>query len=115
MQAKVLKRILPALLGALLAAASAAMGPAQAQSPTQSQPIDRPGFSGQDFTGLAKRLMPSVVNIATRQTVARSGGLQAFPQGSPLNEFNDFFGRGEGGFRRQGSLGSGFIIDPAGY
>ena len=69
---------------------------------------------GDDFSGLAKSLMPSVVNIATRQTVAR-GGLPAFGPNSPLNEFNDLLGRGQGGMRRQSSLGSGFIIDAEGY
>ncbi|MBI1359918.1 MAG: Do family serine endopeptidase [Alphaproteobacteria bacterium] len=106
-----LARLAVAALGGLALVAGA---PAMAQR-TQGQAIDRPGFAGSDFSALAKRLMPSVVNISTRQTVARSGGLPAFPPGSPLNEFNDFFGRGEQGFRRQGSLGSGFIIDPAGY
>ena len=69
---------------------------------------------GEDFSGLAKSLMPSVVNIATRQTVSR-GGLPAFGPNSPLNEFNDLLGRGQGGARRQSSLGSGFIIDAEGY
>jgi serine protease Do len=60
--------------------------------------------------------MPSVVNISTRQTVARGDGLPSFPPGSPLNEFNDFFGRGDqGGMRRQSALGSGFIIDSQGH
>jgi serine protease Do len=113
MQARLFRRVAVAALGALIVASAA---PSLAQRPAQSQAIDRPGLSGQDFAVLAKRLMPSVVNISTRQTVARGGGVPAFPPGSPLNEFNDFFGRGGGeGFRREGSLGSGFIIDPAGY
>ena len=70
---------------------------------------------GEDFSALAKSLMPAVVNIATRQTVARGDGLPAFGPNSPLNEFNDLLGRGQGGVRRQSSLGSGFIIDAAGY
>jgi len=69
---------------------------------------------GEDFSALAKSLMPSVVNIATRQTVSR-GGLPAFGPNSPLNEFNDLLGRGQGGARRQSSLGSGFIIDAEGH
>lgn len=83
---------------------------------TQQQAINRPGFSGEDFSALAKRLMPSVVNISTRQTVARGDGLPAYGPNSPLSEFNDLLGRGGGGgFRRQSSLGSGFIIDASGY
>jgi serine protease Do len=83
---------------------------------TSQGAIDRPGFSGEDFSALARKLMPSVVNISTRQTVARGDGLPSFPPGSPLNEFNDFFGRGDqGGMRRQSALGSGFIIDVQGH
>ena len=92
-----------------------APAPAIAQPATQQQAINRPGFAGEDFSALAKRLMPSVVNISTRQTVARGDGLPAFGPNSPLNEFNDLLGRGQGGLRRQSSLGSGFIIDASGY
>ncbi len=93
-----------------------APAPAIAQPATQQQAINRPGLSGEDFSALAKRLMPSVVNISTRQTVARGDGLPAYGPNSPLNEFNDLLGRGQGGgLRRQSSLGSGFIIDAAGY
>ncbi len=89
--------------------------PAVAQPATQQQAINRPGFAGEDFAALSKRLMPAVVNISTRQTVARGDGLPSFGPNSPLNEFNDLLGRGQGGLRRQSSLGSGFIIDAAGY
>ncbi len=88
---------------------------AQPSQPASQQAVNRPGFAGEDFSGLAKRLMPSVVNISTRQTVARGDGLPAFGPNSPLNEFNDLLGRGQGGMRRQSSLGSGFIIDASGY
>jgi serine protease Do len=105
-----------AVVCGVAALASAAVASAQTPQPTGSGAIDRPGFAGEDFSALAKRLMPSVVNISTRQTVSRGDGLPSFPPGSPLNEFNDFFGRGEeGGMRRQSSLGSGFIIDSSGY
>ena len=65
------------------------------------------------FSTLAARLMPAVVNISTSQTVVDTG-LPDFPEGSPLERFNPFFGRDENGFRRQTSLGSGFVIDPSG-
>jgi serine protease Do len=92
-----------------------AQQPATAR-PAQTQPVDRPGLSGDDFSALAKRLMPSVVNISTRQNVTRGDGLPEFGQNSPLREFNDLLGRGDrGGARRQSSLGSGFIIDATGY
>ena len=67
----------------------------------------------ESFSALARRLMPSVVNITTRQTVAPQG-LPEFPEGSPLERFNPFFGRDEDGFRQEGSLGSGFVISADG-
>ncbi|MEM1150174.1 MAG: Do family serine endopeptidase [Pseudomonadota bacterium] len=67
----------------------------------------------ESFSELASRLMPAVVNITTKQTVVPRG-LPEFEEGSPLERFNDFFGRNEDGFRQEGSLGSGFIISADG-
>jgi serine protease Do len=88
------------------------------------------------FADLAEQLLPAVVNISTTQTVTRErrgqGGqgeqregqrrgpdIPQFPPGSPFEEFfKDFFDRGQRpdqGTRRATSLGSGFIIDAAGY
>ncbi|MEM5516524.1 Do family serine endopeptidase [Henriciella sp. AS95] len=67
----------------------------------------------ESFSRLAKRLMPAVVNITTSQTIAPDG-LPEFPDGSPLERFNEFFGRDPDGFRREGSLGSGFLVTPDG-
>ncbi|MEO0815884.1 MAG: Do family serine endopeptidase [Pseudomonadota bacterium] len=67
----------------------------------------------ESFSDLAKRLMPAVVNITTTQTVAPAG-LPEFEEGSPLERFNEFFGRDEDGFRQEGSLGSGFVISADG-
>ncbi len=80
-----------------------------------SEPAVQVDMSGapESFSGLARRLMPAVVNITTRQTVAPQG-LPEFPEGSPLERFNPFFGRDEEGFRQQGSLGSGFVISADG-
>lgn len=66
------------------------------------------------FSELSKRLMPAVVNISTTQTIAEAG-MPSFPDGSPLERYNDFFGRSDDGFRREGALGSGFVISPDGY
>ena len=66
------------------------------------------------FSELAKRLMPSVVNISTRQVMSTSG-LGGFGEGGPLDEFNEFFGREDDGLKRVSSLGSGFIIDAEGF
>ncbi|PHS24134.1 MAG: serine protease [Robiginitomaculum sp.] len=62
------------------------------------------------FAKLAARLSPAVVNISTSQKI--EGDLPLFPKGSPLERFNDTFGRGQP--RTENSLGSGFVIDPKG-
>jgi len=87
------------------------------------------------FADLAAKLLPAVVNIASSSHVeARAGGpeMPLFPPGSPFEQFfKDFLdrnrpgGRGPGQGqgpgpspapeRRMQSLGSGFIVDPAGY
>ncbi len=68
------------------------------------------------FSELAARLSPAVVNISTAQTVDITETLPAFPEGSPLERFNDFFGGqgGQGGSVSK-SLGSGFVIDADGH
>jgi len=48
-----------------------------------------------ELTQLAKILSPAVVNISTAQTVeVNTEDAPAFPKGSPLERFNDFFGGG---------------------
>ena len=68
-----------------------------------------------DFVELSKRLSPAVVNISTAQTIEIDKGTRAFPKGSPLEKFNDFFGDGGDKNRIARSLGSGFVIDKTGY
>ena len=90
--------------------------------------IARPAPDG--FADLAARLLPSVVNISTTQTLKTAGGgeqdvpdMPQFPPGSPFEKFfHDFLDHGmpkgehpDLGPRKATSLGSGFIIDPAGY
>ncbi len=86
---------LPLLLAALLWTAAA-----QARAAPES------------FADLAEELLPTVVNIATSQVVETTEGGQEFEE-----FFRDFFERrGQRPHqRRQSSLGSGFIIDAAGY
>lgn len=69
------------------------------------------------FVELTQRLSPSVVNISTAQTVEfAEAEVPAFPEGSPLERFNDFFGNRPGRDGRVSkSLGSGFVIDAAGH
>jgi serine protease Do len=75
----------------------------------------RPAPDG--FVELTKRLSPAVVNISTAQTVDfNSEDIPQFEEGSPLERFNDFFGRRPGRDGRVSkSLGSGFVIDASGY
>jgi serine protease Do len=93
----------------------------------------RPGPDG--FADLADKLLPSVVNVSTTQTIKpeKQGSekqgdqdMPQFPPGSPFEEFfKDFFkrqGQGQHGGghpeslpRKATSLGSGFVIDPRGY
>jgi len=69
------------------------------------------------FTELTKRLSPAVVNISTAQTIEiDTEDAPAFPKGSPLERFNDFFGQGnDRDGRVSKSLGSGFVIDKEGH
>ena len=101
----------------------------------------KPGAPATGFADLAERLLPAVVNISTSQTIRADRNA---PQGqqqqqqrrapdapqTPPTPFDDFFrdffdrqqnqGQGQGRTpdappRRAQSLGSGFIIDAAGY
>ena len=127
-----------ALLSAALAV-PAAIPPAFV-SPARAQPRNAP----ESFADLAEKLLPSVVNISSAQAAQQRADrgpdagpeVPRFPPGSPFEQFfRDFLernrpgNRGERGDRgdrqpqgrderprgRAVSLGSGFIIDPAGY
>ncbi len=67
------------------------------------------------FADLAERLMPSVVNISTTQTVITKSnpfpGFE-FPPGSPFGDMFKEFGTPQE--RQSAALGSGFIIDAKG-
>jgi serine protease Do len=71
------------------------------------------------FAPVAKDLLPSVVNISTTRSVEQQAGpLGQLPEDHPLREFFERFGGGEPGQqgpRQLRSLGSGFVIDEAGY
>jgi serine protease Do len=75
------------------------------------------------FADLAERLLPSVVNISTTQTLKnpeKGLDMPQFPPGSPFEDFFKNFMDKHGGNnpdatpRRATALGSGFIIDPSG-
>jgi len=66
------------------------------------------------FADLAERLMPSVVNISTTQTVKTTSNPFPFqfPPGSPFEDMFKEFGTPQE--RKSSALGSGFIIDKKG-
>ena len=101
-------RILPAFLVSLCLVLSAQ---------AQAQVTPRPNAPA-SFAQLTSRLLPTVVNISTSQTLRAPsrGNMPAIPEDSPLSElFKNFLGPRGGQPRHVTSLGSGFIIDPSGY
>jgi len=96
----------------------------QPQSAVQNQSI-LPRFTPPTFANLAERQVDAVVFISTTQAApqAQGGGrgqdLPEFPPGSPFEEFfREFRDRQRGQPQQQrptAALGSGFIIDAAGY
>ncbi|ODN70540.1 Do family serine endopeptidase [Methylobrevis pamukkalensis] len=75
---------------------------------------------GVDFSALAEKVLPAVVNVSTTQKVAQAGfDMRDLPQGTPFDEFFKQFrgqrGPGNGREQTENALGSGFIIDSSGY
>ena len=68
----------------------------------------------ESFADLAEKLMPSVVNISTTQTVVTNSNPFPFqfPPGSPFEDMFKEFGTPQE--RKSSALGSGFIIDKDG-
>ena len=68
----------------------------------------------ESFADLAEKLMPSVVNISTTQTVVTNSNPFPFqfPPGSPFEDMFKEFGAPQE--RQSSALGSGFIIDTKG-
>jgi serine protease Do len=73
------------------------------------------------ISDVAEQVIDAVVNVSTKQTVDMSdNAIPQLPPGSPLEDFFEDFKKRRGGGngpaqpRRVSSLGSGFIIDPAG-
>lgn len=99
--------------GYLAARALAANDPALPAAPVEQLAV-KPSFAD-----LVEKVKPAVVNIATTEKATRQAQRlpqSPFPPGSPFEEFFRQFGEQQQ--RRSGpqhALGSGFIIDPAGY
>ncbi len=108
--------LVAAALSLSLWTAASAAPPAKPAPPAPIVPVRGAPAS---FSDLASRLLPTVVNIATTQTLKPAPGapgLPNIPPGSPLADlFKDFLGSGPNLPRHVTSLGSGFIIDPTGY
>jgi serine protease Do len=78
----------------------------------------------ESFSGLAKKVSPAVVNIASTQELNQAE-MQVpefpfqFPEGSPFEKFFKQFQHQNQGGQAQSpkavGLGSGFVVDPAGY
>ena len=88
----------------------------QAELPAPSAP--RVGVNLPDFTSLIEAHGPAVVNISTTQTVnarSRRGDMPLPQEDDPLFDFfRRFMPQQPRNYQAQ-SLGSGFIIDPAGW
>ena len=102
----------------VVAAPILAAAPAQ-NAVTPAVPIMPPGGAPRSFADLTARLTPAVVNVSTTQKV-EVGKMRGGAPSSPLEELFRRFQeqQGESGepvTREATSLGSGFIIDPAGY
>jgi serine protease Do len=98
------------MVRALILGLTVAFAPLAVSSVAEARPVP------ENFTELTKRLSPSVVNISTAQTVEiGEGDVPAFEEGSPLERFNDFFGRRGQDGRVARALGSGFLIDDEGH
>ncbi|MFC3126349.1 DegQ family serine endoprotease [Pseudoroseomonas globiformis] len=123
-------RLATLILFATVAAAPLQLALAQGQ-PSPATPSPAPGpvaATPESFAPLARRLLPSVVNIQTNQTLQARGPrpdapeMPQAPPGSPFEElFRDFFERNRPPGarpgqppRRQQSQGSGFVIDASG-
>jgi serine protease Do len=124
-----LRRVAVAVLALALIAAPVAV-PRGLNGVGISRAAAHPAPDG--FADLAEKLLPSVVNISTTQTVKAgehteggSGDTPDLPQFAPGSPFEDFFkdffkhqhpqGQPQAETHKATSLGSGFIIDPAGY
>jgi len=81
----------------------------RADAPVKDVPKDIMATQ-QAFVELVKKVTPSVVNIST---ISRRKIEQPFFPFSPF--FDEFFGDGTPRYRRDRSLGSGFIINKSGY
>jgi serine protease Do len=104
-------------LSVVLALSFALCACAASAQPARQQPAPAVPVSTvlPDFVTLVKQQGPAVVNISSTRTVTQDPNEQLQP-GDPFSEFfRRFMPPPSGGEFEEQSLGSGFIIDPAGY
>ena len=102
----------PNLRCAILALSLIMLGAAPGVTPAWARPAP------DSFADLAGKLLPTVVNISTSQTLKAppQNAMPQLPPGSPLEDlFKNFLGPKPNTPRHVTSLGSGFIIDPSGF
>ncbi len=114
-------RIAAVLLGSTLLAGGAALAFTAAGAMDNAPPISVHEAIQPGFADLVSAVKPAVVNISTTETVKPQQGGQPFADNGEFNQMlRQFFGpNAQQLFRQrpqsQHALGSGFIVDPAGY
>lgn len=108
-----------AFAAALLAGSILAGGltPSIAQAQSASEPLQlAPVVNQAGFSELVKKVRPAVVNIATLE-MPRQMDMHDMPQLPPGSPFSDMFKQffNHRNARPEHALGSGFLIDPAGF
>jgi serine protease Do len=79
--------------------------------------LNAPRMIPDNFSALAAEVGPAVVNVQVEKTTQGEASMQPF-EGSPFGDerFKDFFGKQmPPQERREGAVGTGFIIDKSGY
>jgi serine protease Do len=104
------------LLISMMVGSAVCLGGAIAKGPDAYAQMPGPA----PVADIAQGLLGAVVNIATSQNVddEDAAPVPQVPKGSPFEDlFDDFYKKreGKGGNHKVNSLGSGFVIDPAGY
>jgi len=115
---KSLKKIIPYLLILFMVGIFPGFNLQVGTAATDSNPVMVPG----NFSEIAENVGPAVVNISTVKSIKGGGrvfrhfGPGPFNKDDPFQDFfNKFFGGDQQREFKQRSLGSGFIIDKAGF
>ena len=107
------------LIGTLIESGVRAAKPFNGAPDARSLPAPTPVELSNSFASVASAVEPAVVNITTESTVKVAASRRKFsaPDDAPFDDFFDRLFRPDGpqGDYRQQSLGSGVILDKAGY